>query len=75
MEKERMTRKIDSEEQRKAFEDWIAQSPFDRNIRRWPMNDNRHAWPGQYCHYEVQLAWEAWQAGQAMIEEQRKESA
>lgn len=48
-------------EQRRAFEAWISQSPYERSVERWPNDERRHAWPGQYKDMEVQLAWEAWQ--------------
>jgi hypothetical protein len=47
---------------RQSFEQWITAPPFERSI-------NRHgpdkAWPGHYCEYEVQLAWEAYERGAA----------
>lgn len=47
---------------RSAFEAWITAPPIERNIERWPDDERKSAWPGQYCDYATQLAWEAWQA-------------
>ena len=44
---------------RKAFEAWIGNPPYERMCDR---GSPESAWPGQYKNYEVQLAWEAWQA-------------
>ena len=48
-------------EQRYLFERWISRAPFERAVARWPNDPERYAWPGHYCDYDVQLAWEAWQ--------------
>jgi len=53
----------------KAFEAWITAPPFERSIRRNTMDESKTCWPGQYCEYEVQLAWEAWDAAAATIRE------
>ncbi len=45
---------------RALFEDWIGNPPYERDTSRWPNDETRHAWPGQYQDIEVQLAWEAW---------------
>jgi len=46
---------------RSEFESWISASPFEREIERWPNDESKHAWPGQYRGINVALAWEAWQ--------------
>ncbi|MDH5182287.1 MAG: hypothetical protein OEX12_00220 [Gammaproteobacteria bacterium] len=46
---------------RKAFEEWIQKPPYEENTPRYTEKDS---WPGQYQSINVQLAWEAWQAGQ-----------
>lgn len=45
---------------RRAFEDWITAPPYERDTYRWPMEETKYAWPGQYKDIAVQLAWEAW---------------
>jgi len=45
---------------RRTFELWIHAPPYERPIDRWPMNEERYAWPGQYKDIAVQLAWDAW---------------
>lgn len=45
---------------RARFEQWIAAPPYERDLYRWPMEETKHAWPGQYKDIAVQLAWEAW---------------
>ena len=45
---------------RRSFEDWIGGPPYERDLYRWPMDETKHAWPGQYKDIAVQLAWEAW---------------
>lgn len=47
---------------RKEFEAWITKPPFECNIDRYPNDPGRYGWPGAYHVYEVELAWEAWQA-------------
>lgn len=54
------------ESTREAFESWISSPPFERSVDRWPADESKFAWPGQYRVYEVQLAWEAWQAAQSV---------
>ena len=46
---------------RKAFESWITQPPYEREVLRYPDDETKYAWPGQYRCIAVQLAWEAWQ--------------
>lgn len=49
---------------RLAFETWITSPPYERDADRWPVDEERYAWPGQYRDITVQVAWEAWQAAQ-----------
>lgn len=49
---------------RRLFEEWIGGPPYERDLYRWPMDETKHSWPGQYKDIAVQLAWEAWCAGQ-----------
>lgn len=46
---------------RPAFEEWITSPPYEREIKRWPKDETKYSWPGQYCDITTQLAWEAWQ--------------
>jgi hypothetical protein len=45
---------------RRSFESWIGGPPYERDLYRWPMDETKYAWPGQYKDIAVQLAWEAW---------------
>lgn len=45
---------------RLKFEKWISAPPYERDIYRWPQDETKHAWPGQYKDIAVQLAWDAW---------------
>lgn len=47
---------------RAEFEAWITAPPYENPVT---INPDSSAWPGQYQSYEVQLAWEAYQAGRA----------
>lgn len=51
---------MSTEQWRTEFEAWIASPPYEK-----PLGNNSEAsgFPGQYRAYEVQLAWEAYQAG------------
>jgi len=49
---------------RSLFEQWISGPPYERDLYRWPMDETKHAWPGQYKDIAVQLAWDAWQQAQ-----------
>lgn len=49
-------------ESRAEFEAWITKPPFERNVDRYPNDPTRYGWPGAYQVYEIELAWEAWQA-------------
>ena len=46
---------------RSSFEQWISAPPYERDLYRWPQDETKHSWPGQYKDIAVQLAWEAWQ--------------
>jgi hypothetical protein len=46
---------------RLSFEQWISGPPYERDLHRWPMDETKHPWPGQYRDIDVQLAWESWQ--------------
>lgn len=52
--------------EREHFDKWITSPPYEREIRRWPMDETKYAWPGQYRDIAVQIAWEAWQERAAM---------
>lgn len=45
---------------RSKFEKWISAPPYERDIYRWPQDETKHSWPGQYKDIAVQLAWDAW---------------
>lgn len=45
---------------RRAFEEWITAPPYEREVLRYPQDETKYAWPGQYRDIAVQLAWEAW---------------
>lgn len=49
---------------RSSFEKWISAPPYERDTYRWPQDETKHAWPGQYKDIAVQLAWESWQQAQ-----------
>jgi len=46
---------------REAFEAAISCPPYERNIRRYPEEPERYAWPGNYRDISVDLAWCMWQ--------------
>lgn len=56
-----LNRVKDLESNRSQFEQWISAPPYERDIYRWPQDENKHAWPGQYKDITVEVAWEAWQ--------------
>ena len=58
----------DDTPQRKAFEEWISASPYERDVLRYPQDETKFARPGQYRSSHVQIAWEAWQESAATIE-------
>lgn len=45
---------------RQRFEQWITTPPYELDATRWGQDQTLYAWHGQYCHIDVQLAWEAW---------------
>ena len=49
--------------QRQKFESWISSPPYERELSRWPQDETKFGWPGQYGDIAVQLAWEAWCEG------------
>jgi hypothetical protein len=50
-----------TEAERAAFEELMSSPPFEyRNFSRQSDGD---AWPGQYCVYELHLAWDCYVAG------------
>ena len=53
-------RQLTSDASRELFEDWIGNPPYERDTSRWPNDETKHSWPGQYQDIDVQLAWEAW---------------
>jgi hypothetical protein len=50
---------MNKEQERRRFEQWISQPPYEKSISRWD-TDRTHVWPEQYKNYDVQLAWDAW---------------
>lgn len=47
---------------RNRFEKWVSAPPREYDVTRYPQDTNEpSAWPGQYKHIAVQLAWEACQ--------------
>ena len=58
------------DDSREAFEAFIAGSPFERAIERYPNDEKRFAWPGSYKDIAVDLAWQTWQAALAWKSEQ-----
>ena len=55
----------DDTPQRKAFEEWISASPYERDVLRYTQDEAKFARPGQYRSTHVQTAWEAWQESAA----------
>lgn len=61
---------------RKAFEKWISEAAIERSVARHPKySPTATSWPGQYCDYPVQLAWEAWKEGRKELEKSMLEGA
>jgi len=52
------------EKMRAEFEEWITSTPLEKPVHR---NPESSGFPGQYRAYEVQLAWESWQASRAAL--------
>lgn len=42
---------------RATFEEIISASPYEKDIERFPNDDVRYSWPGNYRDINVQLAW------------------
>lgn len=59
-EKENEEAMTKNESSRKRFEIWISSSPYERDVKRFPKDESKSAWPKQYYDIDVQLAWEAW---------------
>ena len=53
------------DELRARFEAHFSQPPFEWSMTRQHEHD---AWPGNYRHYAVHCAWEAWQACYAAMQ-------
>ena len=53
------------DELRATFEAHFSQPPFEWSMTRQHEHD---AWPGNYRHYAVHCAWEAWQACHATMQ-------
>ena len=53
------------EKMRAEFEEWITSPPLEKPVHR---NPESSGFPGQYRAYEVQLAWESWQASRAALD-------
>lgn len=68
-----MKSEIPSKEQlavwRPKFEAWISAPPFERDLDRFPEDETKWAWPGQYRDMTVEVAWEAWQEATIRAEE------
>ena len=62
---------MNTTESRREFEEWITAMPYERDITRRPNDFEKYAFPNTYVDYQVDLAWEAWQAAR---ERQDKDS-
>jgi hypothetical protein len=51
--------------EREAFEKWISQPPYEKDVTKYPDDPAFAAWPKCYRDIAVQLAWDAWQAANA----------
>jgi hypothetical protein len=49
---------IDEDKERAAFEARVSSPPFEYCINRFPDDETKTAWPGQYRSEAVQLAWD-----------------
>ena len=56
-----------NDQSRAEFERWIGGAPYHLawNLKRMP-NTNSN-WRGQYESYEMELAWDAWQAARGVV--------
>lgn len=43
---------------RAEFERIISRAPYEKSVERFPDDETRHAWPGNYRDLSVQLAWD-----------------
>jgi len=64
---------MNTETKRREFEEWITAMPYERDITRRPNDFEKYAFPNTYVDYQVDLAWEAWQAAREQVTEQRDE--
>ena len=53
--------------EREQFEAWISAPPIEMSFGRFGADAAKNAWPGHYVNYQVQLAWEAWQASRRCL--------
>lgn len=53
---------------REKFEAWAALPPREWFVVRYPANSR---WPGQYTHYHVQCAWDAWRCAESGMEDDK----
>ena len=60
-----------TEKMREEFEAWITSPPLEKPVQ---VNPESSGFPGQYRAYEVQLAWESWQASRAALSIELPES-
>jgi len=60
---------MSDEQMRREFEAWIKSPPRKRSTARYHDDQLTQSWPGQYEDFEVQLAWEAFQAARAQSAE------
>lgn len=49
---------VDEDKERAAFEARVSSPPFECCINRFPDDETKTAWPGQYRSEAVQLAWD-----------------
>lgn len=57
---------------RELFEAFVASSPYEYEVLRYPDDKTKNAWPGQYRSMGVQLAWEAWEESRRLMMQQTK---
>lgn len=54
-----------TDKMREEFEAWITSPPLEKPVL---VNPESSGFSGEYRAYEVQLAWQAWQASRAAVE-------
>ncbi len=59
-EDDRRRRRLHRLVSRRSFEAWISAPPYEHEVLRYPEDETKYAWQGQYRNIAVQLAWEAW---------------